>query len=64
MCVGLNVIYNVVVLVIVSECTGIEILNWMTVKRMSRQIVNDHSTSKVLGYSDQTINKTSFDLCM
>ena len=44
----LKVIYTVVVLVIVSECTGIYELDDHD-KHASKQILNDHSTSKVLG---------------
>ena len=32
-------------------------------KHIQTDCENDHSTSKVLGHSDQTINKPYFDLC-
>ena len=60
--VRLKVIYTVVVLVIVGECTGIYKLDNYD-KHASKQILNDHSTSKVLGHSDQIFNKPYFDLC-
>ena len=56
-----KVIYTVVVLVIVSECTGIYKLDDQD-KHTSKQILNDHSTLKALGHSDQTFNKPYFDL--
>ena len=59
--VRLKVIYTVVVLVIVSECTGIYKLDDQD-KHASKQILNDHSTLKALEHSDQTFNKPYFDL--
>ena len=47
--------------IIVSKCTDIKLDDCD--KHVKTDCKNDHSTSAVLGHSDQTFNKPYFDLC-
>ena len=63
MCVGLKVIYTVVIVQVnvqayADTCIKLDDCD----KHVQTVCKNDHSISKVLGHSDQTFNKPYFDL--